>query len=95
MKNKNSNSLRLRASAAAMKTISLKLSDGLTAKLDAACKRNKASRSEVIRQALEVFLARQTRKLSAYEKAPHLAGCIDSGVGDLSYNKKHMEGYGE
>lgn len=34
-------------------------------------------------------------QMSAHEAAKKWAGCVDSGIGDLSYNKKYLEGYGE
>ena len=33
-------------------------------------------------------------KGSFYEKNKHLAGCLSSGLGDLSSNKKYMKGFG-
>lgn len=30
--------------------------------------------------------------ISAYEAAKEFAGCVESGIGDLSYNKKYLEG---
>lgn len=32
---------------------------------------------------------------NALEAAGDAVGCFDSGIGDLSTNKKHMEGFGE
>lgn len=29
--------------------------------------------------------------ISAYESAKDLVGCVESGIGDLSYNKKYLE----
>ncbi|NEQ78060.1 MAG: DUF2281 domain-containing protein [Okeania sp. SIO2C9] len=29
--------------------------------------------------------------ISAYEAAKQWVGCVDSGIGDLSYNKKYLE----
>ena len=29
-----------------------------------------------------------------FDVAPELVGCLDSGLGDLSTNKKYMEGFG-
>ncbi|MEA5551728.1 DUF2281 domain-containing protein [Anabaena cylindrica UHCC 0172] len=29
--------------------------------------------------------------ISAYEAAKEFAGCVESGIGDLSYNKKYLE----
>lgn len=83
-----------------MKTLSVKLPKGLHAKLAAAARRRKTTQSALAREALEEYLAGANGAqkglvgLSAYEVAPHLAGCLDSGISDLSTNKKHMEGFG-
>ncbi|MBD1809045.1 DUF2281 domain-containing protein [Microcoleus sp. FACHB-SPT15] len=31
------------------------------------------------------------KPISAYEAAKEFAGCVESGIGDLSYNKKYLE----
>lgn len=82
-----------------MKTISLKLPPGLHSQLVRAARQRKQSKSDLVRAALEQFLNRERRpnpkrELSALELAGDLVGCI-AGPGDLSTNKKHMEGYGE
>jgi hypothetical protein len=33
-------------------------------------------------------------KNSFYEKSKHLAGSVDSGLGDLSSNKEYLKGFG-
>jgi Arc/MetJ-type ribon-helix-helix transcriptional regulator len=79
-----------------MKTISLKLSDGLHAKLERAAKQEKQSKSDVVRTALEQFLNGQRKGkkfVSALDLAGDLVGCAE-GPGDLSTNPKYMEGYG-
>jgi len=37
---------------------------------------------------------RKVVKGSFYEKNKHLAGCLSSGLGDLSSNKEYMKGFG-
>lgn len=37
----------------------------------------------------------ETSEKSAYEMAKQWAGCVESGIGDLSTNKKHLEGFGK
>jgi hypothetical protein len=80
-----------------MKTVSLKLSPRLNAKLDRAAKQRRQSKSEIVREALEQFLNGPPvgkRPLSALELAGDLVGCAE-GPGDLSTNPKYMEGFGE
>jgi len=36
----------------------------------------------------------ETEPISAYEAAKEFAGCVDGGPGDLSTNKKYLEGIG-
>ncbi|MGB3514445.1 MAG: hypothetical protein WBA93_35585, partial [Microcoleaceae cyanobacterium] len=33
----------------------------------------------------------EKKPISAYEAAQQWVGCVDSGIGDLSYNKKYLE----
>jgi Arc/MetJ-type ribon-helix-helix transcriptional regulator len=79
-----------------MKTISLKLSDALHAKLERVAKGRKQTKSEIVRDALEQMLngARAVKPVSALELAGDLVGCAE-GPGDLSTNPKYMEGYGK
>jgi Arc/MetJ-type ribon-helix-helix transcriptional regulator len=80
-----------------MKTISLKLPDGLNAKLNRVAKERDLSKSEVVREALEQFFnghATARTPLSALDLARDLAGCLE-GPGELSTNPKYMEGFGK
>lgn len=38
--------------------------------------------------------AQKPLKNSFYEKSKHLAGSVDSGLGDLSSNKEYLKGFG-
>ncbi len=79
-----------------MKTVTVKLPESLNARLDRAAKQLGKTKSDVVRDALEVLLddAGQTRPCSALELAGDLVGCVE-GPGDLSTNSKYMEGFGE
>ena len=37
----------------------------------------------------------KNNQMSAYEAGKQWAGCVDSGIGDLSTNKQYMEGFGK
>jgi len=79
-----------------MKTLSLKLSDGLAAKLAAAARKRQASKSVLVREALEAYLSNGggPQPGSFLDLARDLVGSFDSGVSDLAHNPKHMEGFG-
>lgn len=79
-----------------MRTLSLKLPDAIDAKLTAVAKQRRMAKSALAREVLETYLAAGDgpQTLSCLDLAPDLAGCVESGVGDLSYNKKHLEGFG-
>ena len=80
-----------------MKTISVALSKTLDAKLTSAAKQQGTTKSALIRAALTDYLARNAEPPpeSFAALAPrHLIGCVSGGPPDLSYNKKHMEGFG-
>lgn len=78
-----------------MKVLSLKLPDALDAKLTATAKRRAASKSAIVRDAIEQMLSngRRPQSGSALDLARDLAGCV-SGPRDLSVNKRHLAGYG-
>jgi len=79
-----------------MKTISLKLSDRLHAKLQRLAKSRKQTKSDVVREALERMLDGQesSKPVSALDLAGDLVGSCQ-GPGDLSTNPKYMEGFGK
>lgn len=74
-----------------MRTISLKLPEELERRLDALAKRERKSRSEIIRAALEAF--EPARPLSFTQAAGDLVGSVE-GPEDLSTADHHMAGYG-
>ena len=78
-----------------MKTISLKLPEGLHGKLERSARQQRRSKSDVVRRALEQFLndKHETPPMSFLEAAGDLIGCVE-GAGDLSTNPKYMEGFG-
>jgi len=78
-----------------MKTISLKLADGLHAKLQRLARSRKQTKSDIVREALAQLLngSSPAKPVSALDLARDLAGCLE-GPGDLSTNPKYMEGYG-
>jgi hypothetical protein len=79
-----------------MKTLSLKLPDALAAKLGAAAKKRQASKSVLVREALEAYLSNGGRRQpgSFLDLAGDLIGSLNGGPGDLAHNKKHLEAYG-
>jgi len=78
-----------------MKTLSVKVSNTLDAKLALMAQRRAMSKSAVIRDALEAYLKRDGRGRagSALDLAKDLAGCL-AGPGDLSFNKKYLKDFG-
>ena len=79
-----------------MKTLSLKLSELLLAKLTSAAEKRGESRSELVREAIEAFITgnKPAPEGSCLNLAKDLAGCVNGPV-DLSFNKKRMHGYGQ
>jgi hypothetical protein len=83
-----------------MATITCKIPAELNARLEAAARRQRVSKSAVIRQLLEASFSR-TRKAprptgydpTGYDLAKHLAGSLH-GPPNLSTNPKYMEGFG-
>jgi predicted transcriptional regulator len=79
-----------------MKTFSLKLPEALATKLQETARKRHTSKSAVVREALLSFFAngKLLKDSSCYELASDLAGSLEGGPSDLSYNKKYMEGFG-
>jgi len=76
----------------AMRVVSIKLPEELDQELSEIARRRNASRSVILREALEAF-ARKPRK-SVTAAAGKLVGSLH-GPRDLSTGRKHMSGYGE
>lgn len=78
-----------------MDTLTLKVPEGLHARLDSYARKKGLSKSEIIRLALDEYLQDESRfKGSFLEMSRDLAGSIDAPP-DLSSNKDHIKGYGE
>jgi metal-responsive CopG/Arc/MetJ family transcriptional regulator len=79
-----------------VKAISLKLPDGLHAKLERLARIRRETKSEIVRDALEQMFngTRRSKPISALELAGDLVGSCE-GPGDLSTNPKYMEGFGK
>jgi predicted transcriptional regulator len=79
-----------------MKTLSLRLPEELDTRVGAIARQRGCRKSEVVRNALEAYLAGEASLFSgsALDLAGNLVGALDGPV-DLSYHQKHMRGYGE
>lgn len=84
-----------------MTTLTLKLPKTLDERLAAIAKLRRASKTMIVRQAVESYLTTLPNPdlsiptPTVGELVGHLAGCLDGGPTDLSTNKKYMEGFGE
>ena len=79
-----------------MPTITCKVSPELDARLSAASRARRTTKSVVVREILEAQLSRRTgrKQLRAYDLVKHLVGRL-SGPRDLSHNAHHMADFGE
>ena len=75
------------------KLVTLKLPQRLSAKVASLAKRRQTSRSEIIRAAIEAY--RGQGEGSFAEKASYACGVAKSGHEDLSFNPRHLRGYGK
>ena len=78
-----------------MRTITLKLPDGLAARVSATVRRRGVSTSALVREALEDRLGRERvdQAGSCLDLAADLRGVL-AGPLDLSSNPRHLKGYG-
>lgn len=79
-----------------MKLVSIKLPLDLAEEIDAMAKRRKASRSDIIREAMVEYVVRaeSPSKLSALALAGDLVGSVE-GPEDLATNPVYLAGFGE
>ena len=79
-----------------MRTLSLKLPERLATKLGAAARKRGQTKSAVVRQILEDYLDNGDAAASGscLDLAADLVGCVEA-PGDLSFNKKHLQGFGK
>ncbi len=79
-----------------MKTLSLKLTESLDKKLAEAATKRVASKSALVREALESYMKNEktVKQGSCLELAQDLMGSVE-GPRDLSFHKKHMKGFGK
>ena len=75
-----------------MKTLTMKLPDGLLTWLENEAKRANRPKSALVREILQRHQQRQAR--TALDMTADLCGCVQSGLRDLSRNKKHFKGFG-
>jgi len=77
-----------------MKTITCRLPEKLTARLNAVARAERRSKSEVVREALEEhFAGKRRRPIIAYNLVKHLCGSIKGGPTDLATNPQRMEAF--
>jgi hypothetical protein len=79
-----------------MKTLSLKLPELLFEQLTSIAKKRGESKSALVREAIKLITGENhdLNRGSCLDIAQDLAGFV-SGPKDLSFNKKHLRGYGE
>jgi predicted transcriptional regulator len=80
-----------------MRTISLKLPDDLSARLESEAKARRITKSLLIRESVEKALRTPSRARtpSCYDLARGLAGSVKGLPKDLAENPKYMEGFGQ
>ena len=79
-----------------MKTLTVKVAEDLDLKLAAVAAKRGESKSDLIRAALEAIVTANdaTTPNSCLDLAKDIIGSVE-GPSDLSYNKKHLKGYGQ
>ena len=78
-----------------MRTLSVKVSDGLNARLTAVARQRRTSKSALARKALEAVLNESGKRTpgSALDLVRDLVGCV-AGPADLSVNKAYLKTFG-
>jgi predicted DNA-binding protein len=76
-----------------MKTLTMKLPDELLSWLEREAKKARQPKSALVREILKMHQSRRRR--SALDLASDLCGSVQSGLRDLSRNRKHLKGFGQ
>jgi len=77
--------------------LTIKIPEALEQDLIRLNKQAHVSKSELVRQALQAFLARGPNAVpfvSALDQVGDLVGCFSGGPTDLSSNPEHLTGFG-
>jgi Arc/MetJ-type ribon-helix-helix transcriptional regulator len=79
-----------------MKTLTVKIPDELASKIDSAARKQKRTRSELVRGALASYLEKPkvSQGISALDVAGKLVGCFE-GPEDLSTDGRYLDDYGK
>jgi Arc/MetJ-type ribon-helix-helix transcriptional regulator len=82
-----------------MHTLSIKIDEPLESTLATLVKRERVSKSELVRRALQAYATQRsgiaiTATPSALDLAGDLVGCFSGAPADLSSNPKHMADFG-
>jgi hypothetical protein len=80
-----------------MGTVCVKLPEVLEMKLRRIAERRKTTKATILRAALSEYPEDSLGEIgpSCHDLAKHLSGCLSGGPRDLSWNKKHLQGYGK
>ena len=78
-----------------MPTITCKIPDEVSARLEAAARRRRIPKSQIIREALVANLKKNKSKPSAYDLMKDVCGIIKGGPKDYASNPKYLKGFGE
>jgi metal-responsive CopG/Arc/MetJ family transcriptional regulator len=81
----------------ASQRISVRVPGGIARRLKERSRVTGARESQVVRQALEEYLAKNSEHETAYDRAKKagLIGCVRGGRKDASTNKKLFKGFGK
>jgi Ribbon-helix-helix protein, copG family len=81
-----------------MNSLTIKLPAALDRELALASRRERLTKSELVRRAVAAYMARTPGPpgfVSALEQAGDLVGCFKGGRKDLASNPKHMAKFGK
>jgi hypothetical protein len=77
-----------------LRVVTLKIDEGLAARLEGTVRRRGLSKSAWLRNAIEARLAEEAAHDSFADRARDLAGCVKGRPKDLASNPKHLRGFG-
>lgn len=77
-----------------MTTITCKISDDVSAHLEAAARQRRVPKSQIVREALAASFRKAKPKVSAFDLIKDACGIIKGGPKDYASHPKHLKGFG-
>lgn len=77
-----------------MTTITCKISDEVSAHLEATARERRVPKSQIVREALAASFRKNKSKVSAFDLIKDACGIVKGGPKDYASHRRHLKGFG-